>query len=121
MQASTVEPVKKDIQVTLRLTSDEHERWLATAESQGIALATWIRQQCNGIAVSKDLIEAVAKKVEERLGVVAQPVRAAPYDQFPPEVKARIARGGYPTDEEVETAMAKLASAPRPTKKKGGR
>lgn len=66
MQPSTVEPVKKDIQVTLRLTTDEHERWLGAAESQGLALATWIRQQCNGVAVSDQLIEAVAKKLEER-------------------------------------------------------
>ena len=48
------------------MKTEDLKRWRATAESQGLTLSEWIRKRCDEVAVSEELIEAVAKKLAER-------------------------------------------------------
>jgi hypothetical protein len=62
----TAEDMNKDVTVQVRLTAEEHKRWLAAAEAEGRTLSNWIRRQCNAQAPSIDVIEYVEKRAAER-------------------------------------------------------
>lgn len=62
----TAEEMNKDVTVQVRLTAEEHKRWLAAAEVEDRTLSNWIRRQCNAVAPSLDVINYVEKKDAER-------------------------------------------------------
>lgn len=62
----TAEEMNKDVTVQVRLTAEEHKRWLAAAEAEDRTLSNWIRRQCNAAAPSVEIIEIVEKKLAER-------------------------------------------------------
>ena len=65
--AGNMSPVAtKEERVEIRVKSEDLTRWRATAEAEGMTLSDWIRHRCNEVAVDQELIDAVAKKLEER-------------------------------------------------------
>lgn len=39
--------MNKEVTIQVRLTAEEHKRWLAAAEKDDRSLSNWIRRQCN--------------------------------------------------------------------------
>ncbi len=60
----TTEDMNKDVTVQVRLTADEHKRWLAAATGEDRTLSNWIRRQCN--AAAPDAIDEMIGKVLEK-------------------------------------------------------
>ena len=68
--ARTIEPVPvktHDERIEIRVKADDLERWRATADAAGLTLSNWIRQRCNEVAASKEMIDLVDKKEAERI------------------------------------------------------
>lgn len=64
----TTEEMNKDVTVQVRLTAEEHNRWLAAAESEDRTLSNWIRRQCNAAAPHPidALVEATLKQTTSK-------------------------------------------------------
>ena len=104
--------VNRDDLVQVRISKAERKTWETAAKSAGLKLSDWIRRQCNGSEVDPDLVDAVAKKLEERRMLLSQPVPPAPWEHFPQDVRLRyLAEGIAPTEVEVADAYKKYGEA----------
>jgi uncharacterized protein (DUF1778 family) len=117
-------PSTKDERVEIRVKPEDLKRWKATADAEGMTLSDWIRHRCNTGAVDQELIDAVAKKLEERRLTLLDRVSPALWPHFAPEVTARMILGIMPNEFEVRAAELGLARATveqskKPSKKGG--
>lgn len=63
----TADEMNKDVTIQVRLTAEEHKRWLAAATAEDRSLSNWIRRQCNVAAPDPiDVMVATTLKGAER-------------------------------------------------------
>lgn len=63
----TTEDMNKDVTVQVRLTAEEHKRWLTAAEAEERTLSNWIRRQCNAAAADAAVRIALEAPLEQTL------------------------------------------------------